>query len=159
MNRLFVLVFLLIVGISYGQGRNEQRVLKQEYGNTASELTVLPISHVNLNQGNVKQVFSVLNFNELLGYIVEVEVKGRMHLFKAIVLLNPEGAVYRVNIVDYPSTHGVQVTNKRWLSKLRIDAVTVYNYGQNVDAISGATISSKNLVVAIQEVREVVKAL
>ena len=53
----------------------------------------------------------------------------------------------------------MQVTNKQRLSKLRIDAVTDYCYGQNVDAISGATISSKNLVVTIQEVREVVKAL
>jgi len=81
MNRLIVLVFLLIGGISYGQGRNEHKILKQEYGNKACEPKVLPISQVNLNQVNVKQFFPVYNFNELLGYIVEVEVRGRMHLF------------------------------------------------------------------------------
>jgi uncharacterized protein with FMN-binding domain len=53
----------------------------------------------------------------------------------------------------------VQITNKRWLGKLQIDAEKTYDYGKNIDAISGATISAKGLIKDIELLRKSVQQM
>lgn len=106
---------------------------------------------------NVKEVWEISSSDKLEGYLFELELNGKLHSFSSLVVLDPKGAVLQVSITNYPASHGIQVTNRRWLNKLRIDSESKLEYGKNVDALSGATISAQNLINGIENLRNSLK--
>lgn len=139
--------------------RHHKSILREEFGK--SEIVTRP-QNLDPATFDIKKVtgsWEICGADKPMAYLFQLETKGRMHTFTSLVLLSPEGAVLRVRVTDYPSTYGLQVTNKRWLSKLQIDAETAYDYGQNVDAISGATISATGLIKNIESLRKNVRLM
>ncbi|PKP39808.1 MAG: hypothetical protein CVT98_00435 [Bacteroidetes bacterium HGW-Bacteroidetes-15] len=161
MKRVVVIFLLVISQIASSQepSKHVQGIINQEYGKIDVALKSIETNQEYFDTDIVKHVWSLSISEEIVAYLFEVESKGRMHNFTSLVLLNPEGGVLQVAITNYPSTYGVHVTNKRWLSKLRIEAPSKYKYGENVDALSGATISANGLIDGIELVREGVKRM
>lgn len=63
--------------------------------------------------------------------------------FDYFILFDQTGSIELVKVYNYRATHGYQITAKRWLKQFigSFDK-TNFRVGKNIDAISGATIST-----------------
>jgi Na+-translocating ferredoxin:NAD+ oxidoreductase RnfG subunit len=52
-------------------------------------------------------------------------------------------------VLEYTSDHGYQIANKGWLKQF--EKGTSFSVGENIDAISGATISVKSITAGVNE--------
>lgn len=93
----------------------------------------------------------------LLGYLVETQVSGRSGAFGIAVLLDEKRIVRRAAVTSYPWVRGREVTRRSFARQFEgkgpQDAIEV---GRDIDAVSGATISSRAMA---QGVREAVRLL
>ena len=83
---------------------------------------------------------------ELMGYLVLSSAMGRFEEFDFMIVYNTDLTMTVLNILVYRSDFGYQVSTRGWLKQFLDNPVgTAYTYGQNIDAISGATFSGKSL--------------
>ena len=83
---------------------------------------------------------------ELMGYLVLSSAMGRFEEFDFMIVYNADLTITDLNILVYRSEFGYQVSARGWLKQFLDNPVgTEYTYGQNIDAISGATFSGKSL--------------
>jgi hypothetical protein len=83
---------------------------------------------------------------ELMGYLVISSAMGRFEEFDYMIVYNADLTMTDLRILVYRSEFGYQVSAKGWLKQFLDQPVgTEYTYGQNIDAISGATFSGKSL--------------
>ncbi len=83
---------------------------------------------------------------ELIGYLVISSAMGRFEEFDFMIVYNADLTITDLNILVYRSEFGYQVSSRGWLKQFLDNPVgTEYTYGQNIDAISGATFSGKSL--------------
>ena len=57
--------------------------------------------------------------------------------------------IKKVRVLEYTSDHGYQIANKGWLKQF--EKGTSFSVGENIDAISGATISVKSITAGVNE--------
>ncbi|HRY99504.1 MAG TPA: FMN-binding protein [Bacteroidales bacterium] len=83
---------------------------------------------------------------DTLGYLLLTSAPGRYERFDYLVLLSPRIEVQEIRVVHYRSDHGYQVASARWLSQFKgYTGSAPWKVGQEVDALSGATISASGL--------------
>jgi hypothetical protein len=102
-------------------------------------------------------ISGVQDSSGLLGYSVVSEVAGRSGPFKIHILLDNERIVKRATVIEYPWSHGRNVRRRSFSSQFEgkgpEDAIEI---GEDIDAATGATISSGAMA---QGVREAVRLL
>ena len=70
--------------------------------------------------------------------------------FDYFILFSDEGEVLKVNVYNYQSSHGYQITSRYWLRQFNsYKGKQPLKTGRDVDAISGATISANALTKAV----------
>ena len=57
--------------------------------------------------------------------------------------------IKKVRVLEYTSDHGYQIANKGWLKQF--EKGRSFSVGENIDAISGATISVKSITAGVNE--------
>ena len=57
--------------------------------------------------------------------------------------------IKKVRVLEYTSDHGYQIANKGWLKQF--EKGRSFSVGENIDAISGATISVKSITAGFNE--------
>jgi hypothetical protein len=57
--------------------------------------------------------------------------------------------IKKVRVLEYTSDHGYQIANKGWLKQF--EKGKKFSVGENIDAISGATISVKSITAGVNE--------
>ncbi|MFK5857424.1 MAG: FMN-binding protein [Bacteroidota bacterium] len=68
------------------------------------------------------------------------------------------GNVINVKVYNYQATHGHQIMSKGWLKQfVGFNGNQSLNYGKDIEAISGATISAKSLTEDIEMAQELIK--
>jgi len=98
--------------------------------------------------------------NSVKGYVLVDEAMGRYHSFKFMVFVNPELEVQAVYVLQYDEDYGSEITSKKWLEQFKgFNPQNEIIYKQNIDAISGATISSKSITIGIKEALQKFKEL
>jgi hypothetical protein len=81
-----------------------------------------------------------------LGYLIITAARGRFDLMDLMVLYGPDLEVIEVRILIYRSDYGSQVTSKSWLRQFsELPAGEEPVYGENIDALSGATFSASSV--------------
>lgn len=106
------------------------------------------------------QLFDVKVKNESVGFIFIDKARSRYDEFTFMVFLNYDLSVKLVRVLEYNEIHGVEISNKGWLSQfIGFNPDSKINYLDNVDAISGATISSRSITAAIRELLQKAKKL
>ena len=84
--------------------------------------------------------------DSLIGYMVFASAKGRYDYFDYLILTGNQLKIKEIVILEYRSDHGYQIASKRWLAQfIGYNGEEAYRPGQQVDAISGASLSSANL--------------
>ena len=106
------------------------------------------------------QLFDIQVNDESIGFIFIEKARSRYDEFTFMVFLDYSLNVQLVRVLDYNEIHGVEISNKGWLSQfIGFNPDSRIQYLENVDAISGATISSKSITVAIRELLQKAKKL
>ena len=98
------------------------------------------------------QLYHIEANQERKGFIFIDEGRSRYEEYTFMVFLTYDLEVLLVRLLEYNETHGVEITNRRWLSQfIGFTPDSEIQHGRNIDAISGATISTRSITKAIAD--------
>ena len=87
-------------------------------------------------------VWKISESNSLVGVAILDNVLGKSLPITYLTCFNMDGQLINAHIVKYREDYGYEVGNRRWLNQfLGLNASSDYKVGNNIDGISGATIS------------------
>jgi Na+-translocating ferredoxin:NAD+ oxidoreductase RnfG subunit len=99
----------------------------------------------------VQRVWEVRSGDARAGWFIVDRVLGKHELITYAVALSPDGAVRRVEILEYRETYGGEIRNPAWrqqfVGKRFGSAVQL---GKDIRNISGATLSSRHVTDGIR---------
>lgn len=88
------------------------------------------------------------------------QAMGRQDYFDFLVLYDNNKEVIHLQILQYRSSHGYQIDSKRWLNNFKgLSVSDTIEKGQQVDGISGATMSVDGLIRKMNEIAGVINGL
>jgi Na+-translocating ferredoxin:NAD+ oxidoreductase RnfG subunit len=137
------------------------KALKKQLGSAMFNRKNIPVENKNLSfkMGN-NQLFELMLYNSPKGYVFVEEAMGRYHTFKFMVFVNPELEIENISVLQYDEDYGSEITNKKWLQQfIGYTPQSEFKYKVNIDAISGATISSKSITKGIRDTLQKFKEL
>ncbi len=168
LNNICLLALLVIVGTPAALATHpEKLIVKAEKlaGKNWGEFKVIKVPvDIDPAQPYYIQSDTLFRLNqhngELLGYLVVSSATGRFEKFDYMVVYKEDMSIVDIKILVYRSEHGYQVSTKGWIKQfLNHPGEKVYVYGQNIDAISGATISGKSLTDNINRLNLLISSL
>jgi len=170
-NRIFFVGLLFLMAFTYSSVVKatypEKLILKAEKQAIKTlgqhEITKVPvrINPAEHYYSDVDTVFRMINNSgRLIGYLILSSALGRFEVFDYMVVYNEDLSMANLNILVYRSEHGYQVAAKGWLKQFLDQPVeSVFAYGQNIDAISGATISGKSFTENINRLNTLIHSI
>ena len=170
---ILVAAILFVAGIflSFSDGKINSRLQKKidaaiylTYGVKTSILKNIVITpSVNKEtpaEFSRNNLFEIYNDDSLLGYLYLGEAPSMKRKFDYIVLFNTDFTIKKSKILIYREEHGRQIGSQRWLKQfIGLSMGDNLAYGENIDAISGATISASNMTKAVGDVLESLQTL
>ena len=99
----------------------------------------------------VQRVWDVHSGNARVGWFIVDRVLGKHETITYAVALTPDGAVKRVDILEYRETYGGEVRNPAWRQQFvgkRFGAPV--QLGKDIRNISGATLSSRHVTDGVR---------
>jgi len=109
-----------------------------------------------VKQGDQFYTVHSIDNQELLGYAYSTSAQGRFEPFDYIILYDTSLTIMQVKVYRYRSNHGGAIAGKRWLKQFVGYNTGRLKYGNDIQAISGATISGISIVDDINRVQEIV---
>jgi len=104
--------------------------------------------------------FEITSNQTRLGYAYVAKAASKMDEFDYLVLLDQDLIVLKAKVLVYREDYGGEIGSKRWLKqfigKTQDDALV---YGDNIVAISGATISVQAMTSAMNNLLKSLKIL
>ena len=176
-NRALLIIFMFPAVVALGQSINyTPKILMKDLrkiagGEVALEPITVPDSIYNdllLDKG---KYFTVRGGNEQAGYVYSgrvyscraggcgddagresVPVDDDYEYFDYFIIFNKDLSVNKVRVYNYRATHGQEVGGKGWLRQFaNYRGEEKLEYGKNIDALSGATISANAITYNVQE--------
>lgn len=98
--------------------------------------------------------------NKLIGYAYIGKAPSKTDQFDYLVLLDTDKIILKTKVLVYREDYGGEIGSKRWLQQF-IGKKTSddLRYGDNIAAISGATISVRSMTNAVNNLLQSVKIL
>ena len=116
----------------------------------AQRKAIASASHVG-SFDNVLHVWDARQGNVRAGWFIVDRVVGKHDYITYAVALTPDGAVKRVEILEYRETYGGEIRNAAWRQQFvgkRFGAAL--QLGKDIKNISGATLSSRHVTDGIR---------
>ncbi|PKV48250.1 FMN-binding protein [Aquimarina sp. MAR_2010_214] len=102
--------------------------------------------------GNERLV-SIKNNETIIGYAYIGETASMKNLFDYVIFFEPDLRIKKSKVLIYREDYGRQIGSQRWLKQfIGLQISDTIEYGGNIDAISGATISARSMTIATQNV-------
>ena len=152
------LIVLSIFLMSSGLPKNIKKKVDKEIRDTF-EVETFDLSSYNINSEAAKDLpskfetdnfFKINNKEQLLGYVYIAQAPSKTAQFDYVVLLDKELVILKAKVLIYREDYGGEIGSKRWLKqfigKTHSDEL---KYGDNIMAISGATISVRSMTTAM----------
>ena len=98
-----------------------------------------------------QRVWEVRSGNQRAGWFIVDRVIGKHEMITYAVALTPDGAVKRVEILEYRETYGGEIRNPAWRQQFvgkRFGSVV--QLGKDIKNISGATLSSRHVTDGVR---------
>lgn len=117
------------------------KIVKKTLGADIEVFTQVPVSGKNV---------VILQREEMdIARIHLVRGSGRFHKFYYLLVVNNSNIILAIEMADYPSEYGIGATAKKWLSGFNGKRPGTLEYGRNIDAVTGSTITAKSIVDGI----------
>ena len=104
--------------------------------------------------------FEIKTNDSLLGYAYVAKAPSKTDEFDYLVLFDKDLVIVKSKVLVYREDYGGEIGSKRWLKqfigKSQDDEL---KYGDNIAAISGATISVRSMTLAINKLLQSIKIL
>jgi len=125
---------------------------------------------IDLHNSN-HHVFNLTQGDSLMGYAIASRALGckiggcstdnkeesSFEEFFYMTVFNTNYQIEKVKVIEYTSDHGYQIANRGWLKQfIHKNNFTV---GENIDAISGATISVNSIVNGVNSQKDIIRKL
>ena len=95
-------------------------------------------------------VWQAMQQDQFLGWYIEDRVIGKHEFIRYALAISPEGKVLGVEIMEYLETYGDQVRQASWRGQfLGRDQHSGFKLGRDIQNISGATLSCRNITNGI----------
>lgn len=109
---------------------------------------------------SVNNLFKIHNDAQLIGYLYLGEAPSMKRKFDYIVMFNTDLTIKKSKVLIYREQHGKQIGSQRWLKQfIGLSVADTPIYGEDIDAISGATISASSMTKAVANVLSSVRLL
>ncbi|MDA1354106.1 MAG: FMN-binding protein [bacterium] len=96
--------------------------------------------------------WKVINNSQLVGWYIVDNVIGKHEFITYAVGLNTNGEVIGLDILAYRENYGQEVAEPKWTSQfLGKTKSNTLKLGQDIDIISGATLSSRNITNGVRK--------
>ena len=161
----FTILFLVLGIFTFAEGqpeltKQEKSKIAKALENTWAESEAQLQYKQSIGMGiNAIHIYNVLQATDTAGYAIVTAAIGRYDMFDYLVLYNTNKSVQNVTVLTYRSEHGSEITGKTWLAQFVGYAGEPITYGQEIDAISGATLSGKSMTADIQRVTKILQGL
>ncbi len=109
------------------------------------------IGFVNINKVNACQIGGC-NRPVLLNTV-------RYDHFHYMAVFDAEFSILKVSVLDYQSEYGYEICSKNWLKQFKGSPEKYFEYDENIDAISGATVSAEAMVDEINSLKKLVQII
>lgn len=138
-----VILLSLIITVSGSPLWDEHRSSAEK--NVSVVLGEGELKHTQTHEG--KEYFLFASENSLSGSkVIFSSAKGRYDNFDYMVILDPSDEIINIKILKYRSDYGYEISGKKWLKQFYNKPGSFFEYGKNIDALSGATYSAPSLV-------------
>ena len=104
-------------------------------------------------------LYSLHHDGNRLGYFIVSSAMGRYELFDYGVLYDERRTIRKVIILTYRSDHGYEIAGKKWLAQFEGGNGCGLIYGEDIDALSGATYSAASLTADLDLLCEALTVL
>ncbi|WP_233783351.1 FMN-binding protein [Flavivirga eckloniae] len=162
------LLSVLLLLMSFGLPKNIQKKVDKEIKNIFSvetfEFTSVAISSEITQDLPSKfgedNLFKIEAGNNLLGYAYLSQAASKTAQFDYLVLLDKDLIVLKSKVLVYREEYGGEIGSKRWLKQfIGKKGGDELKYGDNIIAISGATISVRSMTNAMNDLLKSLKIL
>lgn len=162
------IVLLALIMLSFGLPKNIQKRVDAEIETTFG-IENFDFSNFTIDSSVAKELpskfeddnlFKIEINKELLGYAYVAQAPSKTAQFDYLVLLDKDLMVLKAKVLIYREEYGGEIGSKRWLKQFI--GKTQYDdlkYGNNVIAISGATISVRSMTNAVNDLLQSLKIL
>lgn len=162
------ILFIVFIMMSFGLPKNIQKKVDKEIKDVFS-IENFSFTNVTLTSNITKDLpskfgennlFKIEENNILLGYAYVSKAPSKTDEFDFLVLLDKDLIVLKTKVLVYREDYGGEIGSKRWLKqfigKTENDDL---RYGDNIVAISGATISVRSMTNAMNNFLQSLKIL
>lgn len=166
--KITVFLTLIVVLGSFGLPQKISKKVKKEialvFGIEEFSTNMMTISsEVNLllpTKINEDNLFEIRQNEKLIGYFYVGKAPSKTDQFDYMVTFDAELNVRKAKVLIYREDYGNEIGSKRWLKQfIGKSSDDNLKYGQNVDAISGATISANSMTFAMNNLLQTITIL
>ncbi len=116
---------------------------------------------VNLSETQKKQIsfnfkndnlYKLLNNNKLVGFLFLSRTRGKSDFFDYMIIFKPDLSILIIKLLIYREEYGGEIGSTRWLKQFigKTNAKEI-KFGDDIQNISGATISAKSITFDIKK--------
>lgn len=163
MKKLALLVVIGFLGISAdlptGIQKKMNKIIQSIWVNE-----VVKKEQINLTKQDVYsndfQLHKLLVNNKLVAYLVISRAKSRVEFFDYMIIYNIDLSIKTIEVLAYREDYGGEIANKRWLKQFEAKKnANEMKFGNDIQGISGATISARSLTADVQGVTNYLQQL
>ena len=113
------------------------------------------------DESSIKEVYEAVNGNDVIGYVMKVNTKGFHGAIDFVIAISNEDKITGIKVLSHNETPGLgaKITEDKFAQRFKDKSATDYlevvkvtpNKDTEVEAISGATTSSRASVNAVNE--------
>ncbi len=121
--------------------------------------TELDIEKLALSKGNT-HYYSLKHNDVLEGILALSKAPSKFDLFDYMVIFNPKGEIIQSKVLIYREDYGGEIGSKRWMKQfVGKSAQDNFRLGDDIQGVSGATISCRAAVEGIGSLTKEVQEL
>jgi len=166
--KLSSIIILVLSILAFGLPKNIQKKVDSEIEKTYSvesfsfdaKIIASNVAKELPSKFGADNFFEIKKDTKLLGYAYVSKAPSKTDQFDYLVLLDTNLVIVKTKVLIYREDYGGEIGSKRWLKqfigKTKDDE---FRYGDNIDAISGATISVRSMTKAMDDLMKSLKIL
>lgn len=154
--KLFLIYFFYLIHLMSVEAINPEayKMLEKELSKHYN-IDNLKLEEIKLLSNDIDLFYKIYDEDENLGIAVITSAKGRFDMFDYMIVYNLEREIELIKILVYRSEYGSEITAKRWLSQFYTNQIDSLKYGNDIQAISGATFSASSLTKNVNRINKI----
>lgn len=160
------IVMILVIGLGCISAdlpssaiKKMDKAIQSLWENQVIEKEFIDISKHQLQNIHLKLNKLTVN-NKLVGYLMISRAKSRVDFFDYMVVYKPDLSVLSITVLAYREDYGGEIASKRWLKQFNGKSnPDNMRFGDDIQSISGATLSARSLTQDVQEITKNIQFL